>query len=363
MQRKYKMDDLKVLKLKTNNHISEIYISNGVLECIGEHVSNKFKDAKVLIVTDENVDLLYGDKVLKILTCENINAYKLVLPPGEMTKSFEGLLRVYDALGINDMSRTDVILALGGGVIGDLTGFAAATWQRGMGLVQVPTSLLAQIDSSIGGKTAIDVKWGKNMIGAFKQPDLVFIDPGVLNSLDKKEFSAGMAEMIKYACIWDKLMFDTLKTKRENIKEYLPELILKACEIKKRIVEKDSLDLGLRMILNFGHTMAHVIESVTGYNTLSHGFAVAIGMVYITKRSEMCGITRPGTAKEIEDVCKMYGLPTQIPVIDKQVAREYIYRDKKARSRKMNLILIEEIGSYYIYKPDIDEAVRFLDLG
>lgn len=351
---------MKKLEIRTDHHSSKIWTQPGIMDKIPELVKELFPASRVLIVTDRNVDGLYGDTVRDALSEAGIPVYKLVLPPGEKTKSFEELLKVYDALGENRFTRSDVMIALGGGVIGDLAGYAAATWQRGMQLVQVPTTLLAQIDSSIGGKTAIDTKWGKNMVGAFKQPDLVCIDPKVLKTLTRADFSAGLAEMIKYACIWDASMFETLKKHQKDISPYLPDLIVRSCEIKKQVVEEDSLDTGKRMILNFGHTVAHVLESMSGYEGLSHGFAVAIGMVAVTRRSEEYRLTKPGTTDELKALCQGYGLPVDLPDIDALKAGEFVARDKKARGDKLNLVLLKEIGSCFVSGIEIGKAIEFL---
>ena len=348
------------LEINTQNHVSNVYIGPKIFKCIPKYVRKSFLGSKVLIVTDRNVDSFYGEQILQNMKEEGILATKLILPPGEKSKSVSGLLSVYDELGKNGFLRNDLIMALGGGVIGDLAGFAAATWQRGMGLVQVPTTLLAQIDSSIGGKTAIDLKWGKNMVGAFKQPDLVCIDPELLLTLDCPNFSSGMAEMIKYACIWDHEMFEILKTRSDCITEYLTDLIFKSCSVKKQVVEEDTEDNGKRMILNFGHTIAHVLESLAGYENLSHGFAVAIGMVEIMRRAEVNGLVRSGIAEELAYVCNLYDLPTEMPQINRQSAAEFVLRDKKARKGKINLVLLNEIGSCFIYKTEIDKVVKFL---
>ncbi len=346
------------LYISTGENRSKIIIKPGVMHQLSTYIKEVFPTVKVLIVTDRNVDGYYGESMEGLLEQANIPVVKLVLPPGEKTKSFEQLLHVYDFLGENRFTRSDAVMALGGGVIGDLAGYAAATWQRGMNLIQVPTTLLAQIDSSIGGKTAIDTKWGKNMVGAFKQPGLVCIDPLSLKTLPDYEMAAGMAEMIKYACIWDRSMFELLQNSNDII-PCLPDLIVRSCNIKKAVVEEDSLESGKRMILNFGHTVAHVLEGMDDYE-VSHGFAVAMGMVYITRQSERQGLTKPGTADQIRQLCIKYGLPVDFPSVDGKKAGAFVTRDKKARSGKMNLVLLHEIGSCFVHNIDVDRAADFL---
>ena len=267
-----------------------------------------------MIVSDDNVFPLYGKQL-----CDSLSGYEchsLVLPHGEPTKSFDTLPKVYSAMLDAKLTRSDLVIALGGGVIGDLTGFAASTYLRGIKCVQIPTSLLAQVDSSVGGKTAVDLPQGKNLVGAFFHPKMVLIDPLVLNTLPDHFIHDGMGEVIKYGCIKDSGLFDLLLSHSsfEDLKPDLPKIIARCVDIKRIVVEADQFDTGERMLLNFGHTLAHAVEQRFAYERESHGEAVAIGMYQITRISEELGLTREGTAGEIRKILESYGLPVSCGV-------------------------------------------------
>ena len=252
------------------------------------------------------------------------------------------------------ISRSDLVIALGGGVIGDLAGFAASSYLRGVRLVQIPTSLLAQVDSSVGGKVAVDLPEGKNLVGAFYQPSLVLIDPLVLNTLKERFINDGMGEVIKYGCIKDADLFSTLESHSsfEDLKEELPAIITRCVDIKRMVVENDQFDTGERMLLNFGHTLAHTIEQHFHYQRESHGEAVAIGMYQITRIAEEKGLTPKGTADRIQQVLKTYGLPFECG-LTLGTLTEAIALDKKNLNGNLNVILLHEIGDSYIKATDI----------
>lgn len=252
------------------------------------------------------------------------------------------------------ISRSDLVIALGGGVIGDLAGFAASSYLRGVRLVQIPTSLLAQVDSSVGGKVAVDLPEGKNLVGAFYQPSLVLIDPLVLNTLKERFINDGMGEVIKYGCIKDADLFSTLESHSsfEDLKEELPAIITRCVDIKRMVVENDQFDTGERMLLNFGHTLAHTIEQHFHYRRESHGEAVAIGMYQITRIAEEKGLTPKGTAERIQKVLKTYGLPFECG-LTLGTLTEAIALDKKNLNGNLNVILLHEIGDSYIEAADI----------
>ena len=252
------------------------------------------------------------------------------------------------------LTRSDLVIALGGGVIGDLAGFAAASYLRGIKLVQIPTSLLAQVDSSVGGKVAVDLPQGKNLVGAFYQPKMVLIDPDVLNTLPEHFIKDGMGEVIKYGCIKDGSLFDRLcaHSSFEDLKPELPEIIARCVDIKRIVVEADQFDTGERMLLNFGHTLAHTIEQYYNYERESHGEAVGIGMYQITLMAEEKGLTGSGCADQIKKALDIYGLPSScgLPVTDLTKA---ITLDKKNLNGKLNVVLLKELGSSYVYPTDI----------
>ncbi len=338
------------VNLKENSY--PIYIENGILTKSGEYISQIFKGQKIMIVSDDNVFPLYGQQVIDSL--RDYECHFLVLPHGEPTKSFQSLPNIYTAMLDAKLTRSDLVIALGGGVIGDLAGFAAASYLRGIKLVQIPTSLLAQVDSSVGGKVAVDLPQGKNLVGAFYQPKMVLIDPDVLNTLPEHFIKDGMGEVIKYGCIKDAGLFDRLcaHSSFENLKPELSEIIARCVDIKRIVVEADQFDTGERMLLNFGHTLAHTIEQHYNYERESHGEAVGIGMYQITRMSEEKGLTISGCSDQIKKALDIYGLPSScgLPVADLTKA---ITLDKKNLNGNLNVILLKEIGDSYVYPTDI----------
>lgn len=331
-----------------------IYIENGILKQADAYISHVFCGKRIMIVSDDNVFPLYGNELKNCLS-KNFTCFHTVIPHGESSKSFDMLPRLYSAFLSAGLNRSDLVIALGGGVIGDLVGFAAASYLRGISFVQIPTSLLAQVDSSVGGKVAVDLPQGKNLVGAFYQPKLVLIDPLVLNTLKERFINDGMGEVIKYGCIKDAALFDTLKTHSsfETLKYELPAIIHRCVDIKREIVEHDQFDMGERMLLNFGHTLAHTIEQHFHYERESHGEAVAIGMYQLTKMAEEQRLTKEGCAAQIKDVLTAYHLPWEcrLPL---SILTDAIKLDKKNLESTLNLILLHEIGNSYIHKTTID---------
>ena len=329
-----------------------IFIENGIIKKSGEHISQIFSGQKIMIVSDDNVFPLYGQQVMDSL--KDYECHSLVLPHGEPTKNFQSLPKIYTAMLDAKLTRSDLVIALGGGVIGDLAGFAAASYLRGIKLVQIPTSLLAQVDSSVGGKVAVDLPQGKNLVGAFYQPKMVLIDPDVLNTLPEHFIKDGMGEVIKYGCIKDSSLFDRLcaHSSFEDLKPKLPEIIARCVDIKRIVVEADQFDTGERMLLNFGHTLAHTIEQYYNYERESHGEAVGIGMYQITLMAEGKGLTGSGCADQIKKALDIYGLPSScgLPVT---VLTKAITLDKKNLNGKLNVVLLKELGSSYVYPTDI----------
>ena len=329
-----------------------IFIENGIIKKSGEHISQIFSGQKIMIVSDDNVFPLYGQQVMDSL--KDYECHSLVLPHGEPTKNFQSLPKIYTAMLDAKLTRSDLVIALGGGVIGDLAGFAAASYLRGIKLVQIPTSLLAQVDSSVGGKVAVDLPQGKNLVGAFYQPKMVLIDPDVLNTLPEHFIKDGIGEVIKYGCIKDGSLFDRLcaHSSFEDLKPELPEIIARCVDIKRIVVEADQFDTGERMLLNFGHTLAHTIEQYYNYERESHGEAVGIGMYQITLMAEEKGLTGSGCADQIKKALDIYGLPSScgLPVTDLTKA---ITLDKKNLNGKLNVVLLKELGSSYVYPTDI----------
>lgn len=340
-----------IVNLDTNSY--PIYIENGLLAAAGSYLTNIFSGKKIFIISDDNVFPLYGKTLLSSLSAWK--CHSLVLPHGEPTKSFQSLPQIYEALLNAKISRSDLIIALGGGVIGDLAGFAASSYLRGVRLVQIPTSLLAQVDSSVGGKVAVDLPQGKNLVGAFYHPKLVLIDPETLNTLPERYVTDGMGEVIKYGCIKDAALFQTLQSHSsfEDLKELLPEIIFKCVDIKRKVVENDQFDTGERMLLNFGHTLAHTLEQYFHYQRESHGEAVAIGMYQISRLSEKQQLTVPGTADAIKSLLNTYGLPHECGLPMEELL-DAITLDKKNLNNRLNVILLRQIGDSFIYPTTTD---------
>lgn len=342
-----------------------IYIESGLLEHVGLEIKKFYKNNKIVIITDSNVDKLYGSILETSLKEENFIIKKIVINPGEKSKSFEALQSVCEEILEFEITRGDLILTFGGGVVGDLGGFAASILLRGISFMQIPTSLLAQIDSSVGGKVAINSAKGKNLIGSFYQPKAVFIDPSLLKTLSERQFNDGLGEVIKYGAIKDESLFYKLleyESKADLLKD-IDEIIYTCCNIKAHIVEKDEKDTGDRMLLNFGHTIGHGIEKQFNYETYTHGEAVAIGMCIITKNSEHLGITEKGTSEKLEGLIKKYNLPYNLPDMNIEQILKAIKLDKKNINHDINIILIKKIGGGFIKKiaaNDINKYIQYL---
>lgn len=339
------------LKVDLKDRSYPIIIEKGLINRVSEEIRKVYKGKKIFVITDDNVNKYYGGKISEELKSNDFEVKLLALKPGEETKNFNTLPIVYNELLDFNLTRSDLIIALGGGVIGDLAGFVASTYLRGVDFVQIPTSLLAQVDSSVGGKVAVDLDRGKNLVGSFYHPKCVLIDPEVLNTLDNRFFIDGMAEVIKYGCIKDKQFFDYLE-KMENNQQLINNMevvIHKCCDIKRQVVENDEKDKGERMLLNFGHTLGHAIEQYYNYTKYSHGEGVAIGMYVISKVSEEKGLTKKGTSQRIKDILVKYNLPYEVDVNIEETL-EAINLDKKKLGNDLNVIILKEIGNSEIYK-------------
>jgi 3-dehydroquinate synthase len=353
------MKTLKVM-LKTNSY--NIYIEKNILNKVGEYLSSNYKDRKIAIITDSNVERLYG-YALNTSTKESGFETKIItMKPGEESKNIDTLQEVYKELSTFKISRQDLIIAFGGGVVGDLAGFAASTYLRGVDYVQIPTSLLAQVDSSIGGKVAVDLPFGKNLVGSFYHPKAVFIDTDVLKTLDKRFLHDGLAEVIKYGFIRDESIIDELINYKndDELLQNIEEIIYKCCSIKKCVVETDEKDFGERMLLNFGHTLGHAIEKYFNYKKYSHGEAVAIGMAEITKNGEKLGITQKDTYKLLIDILKKYELPCEAPAMERDKVLEAIVLDKKSSGKDISLIVLKKPGEGVIRKVPIIEVENYI---
>ncbi|MDE5654066.1 MAG: 3-dehydroquinate synthase, partial [Clostridia bacterium] len=325
-----------------------IIIGKNHLSKIGDYAL--IRGGKVFIISDTNVAPIFANTVIDSLAKKGYDCKLMVLEAGEPTKNIKSIYPIYSSMIEFNLTRRDLIITLGGGVIGDLGGFVASTYLRGVDFIQVPTSLLAQVDSSVGGKVAVDLPEGKNLVGSFYQPKLVFIDTDVLYDLPDAFYIDGMAEIIKYGCIKDKKLFEELESinSREEFMGKVEDIVYTCCDIKRRVVEVDEKDNGERMLLNFGHTYGHAIEKYYNFTGYSHGQAVAIGMAYITEISERLGQTAKGVTARIEKVLRQYGLPTSDPVKAEQVLSA-IKSDKKNLGKKLNVVLLKDIGESYTY--------------
>ena len=339
-----------------------IIIKKGLIDETGIEIKKVFKGKKIFILSDKNVASYYGDKVKECLIKEGYNVRLMALEPGEETKSFNTLPSVYNELLDFKLTRSDLIITLGGGVIGDLGGFVASTFLRGVAFVQMPTSLLAQVDSSVGGKVAVDLEKGKNLVGSFYHPKLVLIDPNVLKTLSDRFFKDGMAEVIKYGCIKDREFFyflKDLKTK-EEVMNNIEKIIHTCCDIKRCVVENDEKDTGERMLLNFGHTLGHAVETYYNYSKFTHGEAVAIGMYEISKIAEAKGLTESGVAEDIKEILIQYGLPYEAPIKESSDILDTISLDKKNIGNVLKVILLKSLNIQCSMINELKKAICFL---
>ena len=337
---------MKTLTVALPGREYDILIERGLLSRTGELCKAALPRAsRLFVVTDSNVVSLYLNRVADSLKEAGFQACHCVIPAGESSKCASQLADLWEKMMGAGLTRTDAVVALGGGVVGDLCGFAAATVLRGVDFIQIPTTLLAQVDSSVGGKVAIDLAAGKNLAGTFWQPRLVLMDPDVLNTLDDKTFSDGMAEVIKYGCIRDGSFFTFLEQRpsRREIMEEIEHVLYTCCDIKREVVIEDERDTGVRMLLNFGHTLGHAYELAGHYETWTHGQAVAAGMVKAAELGHTLGVTPDGAAQRIAALLERFSLPTAIPCAQDQYAAA-VGLDKKGTGSDISLILLESIG-------------------
>ncbi|ALS00622.1 3-dehydroquinate synthase [Enterococcus silesiacus] len=353
------------MKLTVNlpNHSYDLSIEAGLLKSIGSWAKELWSPQKIVIITDTNVHPLYGDQVFKSLKEANFEVSTFVIDAGEQSKSLTVAAEIYDFLADEGMTRSDGIIALGGGVVGDLAGFVASTYMRGLHFLQVPTTLLAQVDSSIGGKTAVNTTKAKNLVGTFAQPDGVLIDPETLNTLEVRRIREGIAEIIKSAAIADKDLWQELDelVDEQDLIVHATEIIAACCKIKRKVVEEDELDNGVRLLLNFGHTIGHALENTAGYGNLTHGEGVAIGMSQITRVAESKQLTPIGTTEQLNKMIQKFHLPIRSNQWNQEQLYTALTHDKKARGGKINIILLESIGAAKIVRIPIEEMKSYLD--
>ena len=331
----------------------DIRIGAGVMDRAGELISSACKGKSAAIITNRRVGQLYADKLVKSLAQAGISSRVVTVPTGERYKNLRTIAGVYEKLLDQKLDRGGIIIGLGGGVVGDMAGFVAATYLRGVDFVQVPTSLLAQVDASVGGKTGVNLSRGKNLVGAFYQPKLVLVDVSVLRTLPRREFRSGLAEVIKHGIIRDSEYFSFLEKNLQAIKRLEPGVlertIIRSCEIKAEVVRQDERESSLRRILNFGHTVGHAVESLTAYRKYTHGEAVAIGMVTAALASAFAKETSPrATADRIISILKTAGLPYKLPAeLQPKDIVDAMALDKKVAHGKLHAVLVRAIGEAY----------------
>lgn len=345
---------MKTVNVGLGDRSYQIHIGSGVLSEIGTVCRRISLQGRAAIVTNTVVGPLYLAQVRSSLEAEGYDVTVIELPDGEEFKTSETLGMIYDALISAALDRGAFIVALGGGVVGDMAGFAAATFLRGIPFVQVPTTLLAQVDSSVGGKTGINHPHGKNMIGAFYQPKMVFIDLNTIDTLPEREYICGLAEVLKYGVALDRGLFDFIASQitevKKRDKETLLHIVAASCSIKASIVERDEREGGLRAVLNYGHTIGHAVETVAGYGSIKHGEAVAIGMAQIAKLSCLRGYC---TVLERDLIIKLLlelGLPSHLPDFPLSEYQKIIEHDKKKRDDGVNFIFNRGVGDFVIEK-------------
>ncbi len=325
-----------------------IHIGTNTLDDAGPAIARATRASQVAIVTVPGVGRRYAARLSRSLRSAGLRVRKVEVPDGDANKNPRQLGRLYDAFLDIGLDRSSAVVALGGGMVGDLAGYAAASFLRGIPFVQVPTTVLAMVDASIGGKTAVNLKQGKNLVGAFHQPSLVWIDTATLQSLSRRERAAGMAEVIKAGAIWDARLFARLEREMPRVLDLdtavLVPILQRACAIKAKIVSLDERESGVRMLLNFGHTLGHAVEKKLGYRKVHHGEAVAMGMVFAARRSEELGLAPGGTRERLEDLLIASGLPTELPSFPRSAYLSGLRVDKKKHDRHVRFVVLRGIG-------------------
>lgn len=326
-----------------------IIIGDGVLSHLGGYVRSLLGDCRLALLTDSNVDALYGSRIVEVLSSAGYDVCKYVIPAGEESKCAENLLCFLDFMARNRLTRSDALIAFGGGVVGDLGGLSASLYLRGIAYIQVPTTLLAAVDSSVGGKTAIDIPAGKNLVGAFYQPHLVCCDTTLMDTLPTDIYRDGCAEVIKYGVILDATLYEKLQTPPfERI-----DVVARCVEIKRDVVQEDEFDNGKRGLLNFGHTFGHAIEKLSDF-TVSHGSAVAKGMVIAARMAPLCGLA--DIEKELTALLERYNFNLECPYSAEQLY-DVILSDKKRRGGNLTLVLPRAVGNCELVTMPVEEVL------
>lgn len=340
-----------IIKVDLGPQSYNVCVRSGGLDELGTLMGDLSLGKKVLLVSNQSIFRQYGERATASLESAGFEVSTCILPPGEQYKTLNSVQKIYNEALANRLERSSTMVALGGGVVGDITGFAAATWLRGINVVQVPTSLLAMVDASIGGKTGVNHPSGKNLIGAFHQPRLVLIDPDVLKTLPAREFRSAMAEVIKYGVIWDAELFGKLENcKRLDQMRYvkadlLAEILIRSGQAKAEVVSKDEKESGLRAILNYGHTIGHAVESLTNYKVINHGEGVAIGMAASSRLAVELGMWDAECDRRQSALIEKAGLPAKLPAgVDVEEILNTLQLDKKVQDGKVRFVLPVRLG-------------------
>jgi 3-dehydroquinate synthase len=338
----------------------DICIGEKWIPQLGELLNFVPKTSQMIMITDNNVFNLYGASVLKILRDAGFKVEPAVIPGGEGCKNLATVASLYEQMIALGLDRKSTVLALGGGIVGDIAGFVAASYMRGIAYIQIPTTLLSQVDSSVGGKTGVNLPQGKNLVGAFYQPGLVFVDVSFIETLPEREYLTGLAEIIKYGIIWDNDFFEYLEEHRDRIKsrdsQCLMDITSRCCSIKAEIVAQDETESGQRALLNLGHTFGHAFEALTNYQKFTHGEAVAVGITYAARLAHHLGLIPLDDLKRIKNLLEYYGLPVSCGNLNSQDIVVQMRKDKKNVGGKLQLILPTAIGESDIFD-DVSEAM------
>ncbi|WP_298439347.1 3-dehydroquinate synthase [Geobacter sp.] len=359
---------METLRVSLGKRSYDIRVGGGILDGVGTICRDLGLGRHAAVVTNTTVGPLYYERVAVSLAAAGFTPCRIEVPDGEEYKNSAILNGIYDELIAAGLTRDAFIVALGGGVVGDMAGFAAATFLRGVPFVQVPTTLLAQVDSSVGGKTGINHPRGKNLIGAFYQPRGVVIDVETLATLPEREYLGGMAEVVKYGAVLDPEFFSFLESNASRLlareRDPLVRVIGRSVGLKAMVVEKDECEAGLRAVLNYGHTLGHAVETLTGYTRFLHGEAVAIGMVQAAKVAEARGLATPADTRRIVSLLGALGLPTELPEFSAAEYREALLRDKKSRDGGLDFVLNRGVGDHAIVRlSDLSEVLETCGIG
>ena len=347
------------MRVELGERSYDILIGESWISKLGEGLAFVPQNSQIIMITDKNVFDLYGPQVLGILRIAGFKVEPAVIPGGEECKNLTTVAWLYDQMIAHGLDRKSTVLALGGGIVGDVAGFAAATYMRGIALIQIPTTLLAQVDSSVGGKTGVNLSQGKNLVGSFYQPGLVFVDVAFIKTLPEREYLTGLAEIIKYGIIWDQDLFNYLEEHQAKIKsrdsKCLMHITDRCCSIKADIVAQDETESGLRALLNLGHSFGHAFEALTNYQKYTHGEAVAIGIIYAARLAHHLGILPIVDLNRITNLIRLYGLPLSFGNLHSPAIVAQMRKDKKNVGGKIQLILPTTIGTSKIVD-DVSEA-------